>query len=798
MYIWGRLLQDIVRILRHYGAFRDVRVFDLVINSSLSNNDDQVWLEAMPNRRRHRPSELIDQRGHRIVVVLSDCAGAYWWNGTLLPMLEDWGNSMPTAIWQMLPAWMWQRTALGRGTAVAISNDLPGTANQRLQVQTPSRELTAPTSQRLALPVVSVETNDLARWSRMVTGDRRAVMSGFQLPPPGGSVPRSQPYEKIAEARAQQALKESEQTSEATDIQSEYEKALTKLAQERVERFLALSSPEAIRLIMLLAAAPVVTLPVVRLIRDAMLTDVSSPRPIAEVFLSGLIQRLPGQNSDQLAQVLAAAAPEAPQPAAKEDSEPTLASDVQDFVQYDFMPQVRPTLLKFLPAVDAVEVINSVSAAVERRWYRFTPQNFRAFLTDPAVTVREDLAGLRSFASVTADILKQLGSDYAREAQKFAGASDRQTSVRDEPDWLNGFTHQPLTYPVAEYLDFPPLTDFDYTAAELIEEEDTFPPLQPDDFKIVTIELVPTGPPVDSFDFTLATLQQQGVAGDQLPLTTDNGQWIVERQPGQAYRYIETLPEDITLEMVNIPNGTFVMGSPEDEPERNADRESPQHDVTVPGFFMGRYPITQAQWRVVANLPPVNRKLNPDPSRFKGDNRPVERVSWHDAVEFCVRLSAHTDRTYRLPSEAEWEYACRAGTTTPFHFGDMITTDVANYNGSTYADGPQGKSRGETTPVDHFDLANAFGLSDMHGNVWEWCADHWHENYNDAPTDGSAWTEGGDSSRRGYRGGSWYGNPGYCRSASRNWFSPDYRDYYLGFRVVCSPPRPVLSEVEGT
>ena len=116
--------------------------------------------------------------------------------------------------------------------------------------------------------------------------------------------------------------------------------------------------------------------------------------------------------------------------------------------------------------------------------------------------------------------------------------------------------------------------------------------------------------------------------------------------------------------------------------------------MSVPAFYMGKYQVTQAQWKAVAVMEQVNQKLDPDPSRFKGDDLPIERVSWDDAIEFCQRLSNHTNREYRLPSEAEWEYACRAGTTTAFHFGEMITTEVANYNGSAYNDGPKGKGEG--------------------------------------------------------------------------------------------------------
>ncbi|NET47513.1 MAG: formylglycine-generating enzyme family protein, partial [Merismopedia sp. SIO2A8] len=153
-------------------------------------------------------------------------------------------------------------------------------------------------------------------------------------------------------------------------------------------------------------------------------------------------------------------------------------------------------------------------------------------------------------------------------------------------------------------------------------------------------------------------------------------------------------------------------------------------------------------------------------------------------------------RTYRLPTEAEWEYACRAKTRTVFHFGDMITPGVANYDGrESYANGPKGRYREETTPVTEFNLANVFGLSDMHGNVWEWCLDHWHKNYNGAPGDGSAWIEGGSidgqspvkDQRRVVRGGSWYLNPRNCRSASRYRSNPDVRSSNIGFRVVLAP-----------
>jgi formylglycine-generating enzyme required for sulfatase activity/tRNA A-37 threonylcarbamoyl transferase component Bud32 len=273
---------------------------------------------------------------------------------------------------------------------------------------------------------------------------------------------------------------------------------------------------------------------------------------------------------------------------------------------------------------------------------------------------------------------------------------------------------------------------------------------------------------------------------------------IIQQSRGRAEFVREELGNGIVLDLVKIPGGRFLMGSPEGKEERY-DWEGPQHQVNIQPFWMGKFPVTQGQWAVVATWPKVEIDLQPDPSNFKGANRPVEQVSWDYAVEFCARLTRKKERSYRLPSEAEWEYACRAGTTTPFYFGETITTDLANYRGTdweyegkvykgNYGQGPKGEYREETTDVGIFP-PNSFGLYEMHGNIFEWCEDKWHENYIGAPSDGTAWLGSNKKGPRLLRGGSWSYSPVNCRAAFRFRSSRDNRNNDLGFRVVVASPR---------
>ncbi len=325
------------------------------------------------------------------------------------------------------------------------------------------------------------------------------------------------------------------------------------------------------------------------------------------------------------------------------------------------------------------------------------------------------------------------------------------------------------------------LTDADVAEIEQAEQQRLTAKKARESSVVVPLPVTPTPPPpstpaaplplpTETFEFEVATITKGGLFKKP----------EINRTRKRAKGYTDDLGNNIVLDMVAIPGGSFRMGSTE------GSAEQPVHQVTIAPFFLGRYPITQSQWRVVAGFPKVKIDLEPDPAKFKGGDRPVEQVSWWEAVEFCQRLSHKTNRTYRLPSEAEWEYACRAGTTTPFHFGEIITADLANYDGrETYNSSPKGQYRQETTAVGSFGVANACGLDDMHGNVWEWCADHWHGNYAGAPIDGSAWLTEEKAAGRLMRGGSWNLDPVLCRSAYRYFITPDRQFNGFGLRVVC-------------
>ena len=761
MEVWQPLAGEFRDLLVRSGAFREVRMVELSPPRSWEGDgavgyrpveaQQVVW--KSPKALRRSPPPLAAEARRSLLLVISDTAGPHWWDGLMFEALEAWSRRLPVAILHTLPHWMAQRTALRALAQAEIRNGDATASNSHYLVRDPDGWDDTPTRGG-AVPVLSLDPGSLAPWSALVMGDGRLSIAGVRIPADRAVLEqRLEPLrpEALAPADAQPSS-----------------------AEELWQGFCRFASAEAQRLMMVLAAAPVLSLPVMRLIKEAMLPPASGPLPLQEVLLSGLLQPIAGSPEQEPGQ----------QHRGRRDAVRQSPADA-DTLQYSFHAGVLELLRSDLSAADTVTVVRMVTGLLERRWNALgTGHSFRALLRDPGLEIDdEELKGVVNFATATAELIERLpGEEYQRFARQLRGRSP-QPVRRVWPETMRFVSH-------------------DFTTELLVE----VPELQPVRFETARLQIMP----LQRFPTSTCLLRQEG------------GRWSTERRPLQVEGYREDLGGRLALTLVEIPAGSFLMGSPPEEPER-LDDEGPQHEVKLASFFMSHTPITQAQWREVAGWQPLpaerwGQDLNPDPSHFYNregqaegevrlfeaeantDNRPVENVSWLDAMEFCNRLSQRTGRSYTLPSEAQWEYACRAGTTTPFHFGDMISPELANYDGNyAYADGPKGIYREQTTPVGMFP-ANAWGLHDMHGNVWEWCLDEWNHSYEGAPTDGRAWVDAaeGEKSKESamnklLRGGSWYDGPGDCCSAYRFLNQPVLADYVVGFRVVCLPQDPSLN-----
>jgi formylglycine-generating enzyme required for sulfatase activity len=702
MRVWHGLARELAAVLASSQVFPRVRLANLA-----------------PERLPAAPVPLGDGV---LLLLLSDAAGPHWWEGgegRLFAALERWCRRCPLTILQLLPPWQWDRTALSVGERVALRNGEPAAANRAYGAERLDWwDDEAPLERAAVVPVIPLDRASLAPWSAVVMGEAGHACGGVALPG----------LARCAERLAERLAEEPPRAPE-----------------ERWARFCASATPQAQRLLMVLATAPVLTLPVIGLLKEAKVHGTSSPLPVAEALMSGMVQPLPDQE------------------------------DVKDpdLLQFRLDPEVAALLVERLTEADRLDVIRTVSALVERRWNsEIGEPSFAAVLLDPTVAPPDgDLGrGLGHFASLTARLLDTLPGEEARAfAERLRGGS----GLAPRPRWPAAMRFEERGFEAARLVEVPALEPIRVEAARFVAQE------------------------LERIRFTTAWLE---------PIYR-----VVEARE-EIWGFHEPLPGH-PLALIQIPAGTFWMGSPREEVERISD-EGPQHEVSLASFFLSQTPITQAQWREVAGWEAREGDrwglaLKPNPSWFQSqegtgaarllegetntDQRPVENVSWEEAMEFCARLSQRTGRSYTLPSEVQWEYACRAGTTTPFHFGETLTSKLANYDATdTYANGPKGEYREQTTPVGMFP-ANAWGLQDMHGNVLEWCLDHWHDSYEGAPTDGSAWVDGegldGEQSLRErlLRGGSWFDPPQNCRSAYRFRFLPVNRGLGRGFRVCCLP-----------
>jgi len=690
MLIWRQTVKELRRFFRYYGAFRDMRVWGLVKNGNQIGIRPDFW-ENIESCAIRRPQELLDPTGRRLILVATDCVDPIWHTKAMFDTLEVWAKGGPLAIVQMLPQWLWDRTALRQATASCLYGLEPGINNHQLQRIAIQRSLFDDPKQLstgIAVPILTPKSDQIASWSKMITGRGSAVQTL------GVVFNRADfPQEQLTEpASNEPTVKQS--TKSASDHPT---------AKQRIQQFRLATSPMGWRLARLLASAPVISLPVIRLVQETLLPN-SDQEHVAEVLLGGIL---------------------------KPQDTPHLDTDPENVVYSFIDPDIRSLLLDETPINDMVQVLSKyINEKLDQTLDEFLADLRIDDSSDPLENA-ELTAKLRPFAIVTAEVLKRKGGKYRELAKQL---------------------------------------EADYGAAIRIEK-----------FSYTTITRI-------EFWSGLETQQQSGEA------------YIFSEQLKPISKESQPITGKLCIDLVKIPGGNFLMGAPAREAEHEAEEE-PQHQVTISEFWMGRYPITQAQWRAVAALPQINCHLEPNGFHFQGDFdsnlRPAERVSWLEAVEFCDRLSKYTARTYRLPSEAEWEYACRAVEgaqqdsegSAPFHYGQTLTPDLANYNGN-YIYGnkkPETKIkwREQTTNVGYFS-ANAFGLYDMHGNVSEWCADHWQNSYKTVPQDGNSWQDDTlpQNAPRVLRGGSWDIPPRFCRSARRAKLAANERNYSTGFRLV--------------
>jgi formylglycine-generating enzyme required for sulfatase activity len=633
MQIWQRTISELQRFLAAYGVFRDVRVYSLVVEG------EQAYVrpclgKAGRMQTLRNPQELIDPSGRRLILVATDCVSSLWRTGELLSPLQLFAQTSPMAIVQMLPEWLWNRSGLELASKVRFSSLDAGLPNARLTATNISFWDDLDLDLGIKVPVVTLEPEPMKIWAQLVAGK-----GGVQSP---GVVfdPEPLPTADWLESK----------TGERSGM-------------ERARQFQATASPMARQLAMILAAAPAINLPIVRILQDRLLPK-SQQVHVAEVFLGGLLKPL--VEVDGLTN--------------------------PDTVPYEFMDGARDVLLNSVGTTEILRVMEAVSQFVAER-LGLGLEAFMGVLKNPQMTEDRELVGKsRPFALVTAQILRKLGGGYDRSAQELERA-------------------------YSSYKDY----------SEII---------------------------------------------------------------------FSASGKEIALEMIAIESGSFTMGSPEDEIDRHTprrsqhrSRESPQHNVTLQSFYLSRYPITQSQWETVANnYEKIDLELNPNPAYFKGKNHPVHCVNWYEANEFCKRLSIWTGKNYCLPSESQWEYACRAESKSAYYDGAASCTLESLL---------QGTSQVGLLP------ANNWGLEDLNGNVWQWCEDDWHSDYTNAPNDGSAWIDDDiEGSKKVIRGAAWDQHPrtrpGRCRSAYRAFFyidgvSCNDARYYeihmrtIGLRVCCIP-----------
>lgn len=771
MLLWRGLQEEIWEWMIHLGAFRDVRL------CGLSYQSGQVRISPSLQKKETAiltPESLVEPRGQRIIFVLSDGTSPAWYTGAYHATLKKWGSQQIVCLLTPFPETLWHRTALKQGMNVAFHNTQARRPSQQWQISPedlPTElEFRFDTKEKqqqylkgcLRLPVLNLTPTNLASWAGVIDGDPDCRCAGFLL-----DVPITTQLRSIKSP--QKAFINPEEV------------------QNWINLFRKNAYPTAWQLIQRLSAVPI-NLAIMRLIQRKILPH-SRPTDLAEVLFSGLLA--PDQNYDFY-------------------TDP-------DRLSFDFVDPARQLLREELGLSRAFEVVHQLSEFIADK-FGLTLRQFEArLLTSPHSFVGKDGQLVEAFARITADLFERSGNTEIAELLKQSQQLLQDaTQAQKERQFLAQFRQEKHTIKIGR------LTILEGEAeTKFIGLREQCVSLNLKDGDLYELQRAAIGSGIEELE--AQTLFIYNKRAEELDLAewigetvfVDRRGEIIKRQPVTAKYYEEKFPvhkgrggnrpplELTGIKMLLIPGGTLLKDG---------------KTIYIKPFFMAQTPITQAQWWAIASREDLKIKndLNPTPSRFKDDYqetshwlRPVEQVSWYEAIEYCGRLAKLTKSLYALPSEAQWEYACHGFRQSPdpyppFHYGETLTGILANYNSQeTYADEEKTASPQQTTPVGNYP-PNAFGLQDMHGNVWEWCIDLWDaEKMPISRSERFAFDDNSvnlldnnitiqllnDTRRKVVRGGSWLSYPRLCRGASRDWLGPDYRGNLIGFRVVCRVPR---------
>ncbi|MEB3160798.1 MAG: formylglycine-generating enzyme family protein [Synechocystis sp.] len=810
MVLWKTLKTELLEWLTRLGAYRDVRVLGFAFHPDPKHpHGGEVRLTENlkhPNDLNLKAESIIAPRGDRQLFILSDCTSPAWYAGAYTRTLKEWSSRQCVCLLSPFAENFWHRTALNQGISVSLYSTSVRQPTQKWKIYEESsltelalkfeqpEEREDYLKQCLRLPVITPDSFSISAWSGVMDGQGRSRCAGVLLEVPEKVVPFT------------------------TEVSTQADLPPTKV-ESAIRRFRRIASPSAWQLLQALTAVPI-NLSVMRLIGKNLIPH-RRVSDFAEVLFSGLL--VPQTSYDFF----------------KSPSQ----------INFRFRQGIREALQERSDKIYPKAVIDALSDFIGKK-FGLTCTQFQArLLTNPQWFTDQEGELVSAFARIAATALAEVGREdlasWYQGSQSVLSTALEQKKIKE---FLSRFEQKTVGIEVKtlEVLEEKAEKQFLNLKALFVggkKSKFAASGIDISDGELRNGQLAALAQGIDSKDYQRQALfifdQWQKNLG--FKLQTWEGETVFVNQRGEVVKRQEVTAEYYEVDLAAIPSlSSGYFGGPmrtnladyNSNPVRVfpgkelSDKPLPELQIlrmlVIPGgilkrkndqvliepFFLAQTPVTQAQWWAIARRTDlkVNRDLELTPSSFTEDFegqshwlRPVEKVNWYEAMEFCQRLAKLTGEFYCFPTEWQWQYACQAirtppdnGDYPPFHFGETLTDQLANY----HADESKGRYLQQTTPVGRYP-ANAYGLQDMHGNVWEWMLNLDEsdppELINLNPTTKDLMTTGQMRKYRGLRvrrGGSWDNYPRFCRGADRDWDIPDNQSFINGFRVACRCSRP--------